>query len=140
MAEKILTTSATVQGGREGHVKSDTGVIDLDLSMPKGKDLPTDATNPEQLFAAGYAACFDGALNLMAKNAKKEISSTLTSTVSLMKDPDDGGVKIGVHLKAEIEGVTQDEAEDLVDKAHDFCPYSKATRGNIDVTLEVIAK
>ncbi|ADH99478.1 organic hydroperoxide resistance protein [Salisediminibacterium selenitireducens] len=137
MSEKILTTSATVTGGREGHVKSDTGVIDLDLSMPKGKDLPTDATNPEQLFAAGYAACFDGALNLMASKAKKDISSTLTASVSLIKDPEDGGFMIGVHLKAEIKGASQEEAEDLVHKAHDFCPYSKATRGNIDVTLEV---
>ncbi|MCE7791983.1 organic hydroperoxide resistance protein [Salipaludibacillus sp. CUR1] len=140
MSEKILTTKATVQGGREGHVKSDNGVIDLDLSMPKGKDLPSDATNPEQLFAAGYAACFDGALNLMASKAGKEIDSTLTGEVSLLKDSSDDGFKLAVTLHAEIGGVSQEEAEDLVHKAHEFCPYSKATRGNIDVDLVVKTK
>ena len=85
MADKILTTKATAKGGREGHVKSDNGVIDLDLSMPKGDDIPSGVTNPEQLFAAGYAACFDGALNLMASKEKKEIDSSITSEVSLIK-------------------------------------------------------
>ncbi|MFA9555778.1 organic hydroperoxide resistance protein [Evansella sp. AB-rgal1] len=137
MADKILTTSATAQGGREGHVKSDNGVIDLDLSMPKGSDIPADATNPEQLFAAGYSACFDGALNLMARKAKKEIDSKITAEVSLLKDESDGGFKIGVVLHADIKGVSQSEAEELVEKAHEFCPYSKATRGNVDVELKV---
>lgn len=140
MSEKVLTTSAKVSGGREGHVKSDNGVIDLDLSMPKGGDIPSDATNPEQLFAAGYAACFDGALNLMASKADKDIDSSITGEVSLIKDPSDGGFKIGVTLHAEVGGVSQSEAEDLVHKAHEFCPYSKATRGNVDVDLVVKAK
>ncbi|WP_280770951.1 organic hydroperoxide resistance protein [Salipaludibacillus daqingensis] len=140
MAEKIFTTSATVNGGREGHVKSDNGVIDVDLSMPKGGDLPKDASNPEQLFAAGYAACYDGALNLMASKEKKEINSTVTGEVSLIKDPSDGGFKVGVTLHVEVAGASQEEAEALAHKAHDFCPYSKATRGNIDVDLVVKAK
>ncbi|GEL08335.1 organic hydroperoxide resistance protein [Salisediminibacterium halotolerans] len=140
MADKVLTTSATATGGREGHVKSDNGVIDLDLSMPKGDNIPSDKTNPEQLFAAGYAACYDGALNLMASNEKKDIESTLTSEVSLIKDPTDNGFKIGVTMHVEIKGVSQEEAESLAQKAHDFCPYSKATRGNIDVDLHVTAK
>lgn len=140
MAEKIFSTTATVQGGREGHVKSDNGVIDVDLSMPKNGELPKDASNPEQLFAAGYAACYDGALNLMASKDKKEIDSTVTGEVSLMKDPADDGVKIGVTLNIEVTGVSQSEAEALAHKAHDFCPYSKATRGNIDVNLVVTAK
>lgn len=140
MADKIFTTTATVQGGREGHVKSDNGVIDVDLSMPKNGELPKDASNPEQLFAAGYAACYDGALNLMASKDKKEIDSTVTGEVSLMKDPTDDGVKIGVTLNIQVSGVSQSEAEALAHKAHDFCPYSKATRGNIDVDLVVTAK
>lgn len=140
MAEKIFTTTATVKGGREGHVKSDNGVIDVDLSMPKNGELPKDASNPEQLFAAGYAACYDGALNLMASKEKKEINSTVTGEVSLIKDPTDGGFKVGVTLNIEISGVTQSEGEALANKAHDFCPYSKATRGNIDVDLIVKAQ
>jgi len=140
MADKIFTTTATVTGGREGHVKSDNGVIDVDLSMPKNGELPKDASNPEQLFAAGYAACYDGALNLMASKAKKEIDSTVTGEVSLIKDATDGGFKVGVTLNIEINGVDQKEAEELAHKAHDFCPYSKATRGNIDVDLVVKAQ
>lgn len=140
MADIMLTTKATAKGGREGHVKSDNGVIDLDLSMPKGDEIPSGVTNPEQLFAAGYAACYDGALNLMASKEKKEIDSSITSEVSLMKDSSDGGVKIGVVLHVNIEGVSQGEAEELAHKAHDFCPYSKATRGNIDVELVVTGK
>ncbi|PYZ95124.1 Organic hydroperoxide resistance protein OhrA [Salipaludibacillus keqinensis] len=137
MAEKVFSTTATVKGGREGHVKSDNGVIDVDLSMPKGGDLPNNASNPEQLFAAGYAACYDGALNLMASKDKKEIDSEITGEVSLIKDPSDGGFKIGVTLHVNISGVSQSEAEELAHKAHEFCPYSKATRGNIDVDLVI---
>ncbi|WP_416150526.1 organic hydroperoxide resistance protein [Salipaludibacillus sp. HK11] len=140
MAEKVFSTTATVQGGREGHVKSDNGVIDVDLSMPKGGELPKDASNPEQLFAAGYAACYDGALNLMASKDKKKIDSTVTGEVSLNKDSSDGGFVIGVILNVEVSGVSQDDAEALAKKAHEFCPYSKATRGNIDVELVVKAK
>ncbi|MBU9722030.1 MULTISPECIES: organic hydroperoxide resistance protein [Bacillaceae] len=139
MSEKILTTKATVKGGREGHVKSDNGVIDLDLSMPKGSEIPPDTTNPEQLFAAGYAACYDGALNLMASRSKKTIDSTIEAEVSLLKDESDGGFKIGVTLHVNISGVSQAEGEELAQKAHEFCPYSKATKGNIDVNLEVHA-
>ncbi|WP_078592777.1 organic hydroperoxide resistance protein [Evansella clarkii] len=132
--EKVLTSRATAQGGREGHVKSDDSMIDLGLTMP-GSGSSKEGTNPEQLFAAGYAACYDGALNLMAKKSKKEIESETTAEVSLLKDPEDGGFKIAVELIVEIKGVSQDEAKELTDKAHEFCPYSKATRGNIEVNI-----
>ncbi|WP_088036288.1 organic hydroperoxide resistance protein [Evansella clarkii] len=132
--EKVLTSRATAQGGREGHVKSDDSMIDLGLTMP-GSDSSKEGTNPEQLFAAGYAACYDGALNLMAKKSKKEIESETTAEVSLLKDPEDDGFKIAVELIVEIKGVSQDEAKELTDKAHEFCPYSKATRGNIEVNI-----
>ncbi|QKS71209.1 organic hydroperoxide resistance protein [Paenalkalicoccus suaedae] len=137
MADVVFSTKATANGGREGHVKSDNGVIDVKLQMPKGNDIPQDASNPEQLFAAGYSSCYDGALNLMASKSKKDISSTTTAEVSLIKDESDGGFKIGVVLHVDVKGVSQEEAEELAHKAHEFCPYSKATRGNIDLELKV---
>ncbi|SDC19471.1 peroxiredoxin, Ohr subfamily [Pelagirhabdus alkalitolerans] len=139
MSNIIFTSHATAEGGREGHVQSDDGLIDLNLVDPAGNS-DEEGSNPEQLFAAGYAACFDGALNLMASKEKKEIDSTLRADVSLVKDPEDGGFKVGVVLNVEIKGVSQSEAEHLAHLAHDFCPYSKATRGNIDVELNVTAK
>ncbi|WP_163538902.1 organic hydroperoxide resistance protein [Gracilibacillus sp. YIM 98692] len=135
MSNVLFTSKATAQGGRDGHVKSDDGLIDLDLVNPAG-DGDGKGSNPEQLFAAGYSACYDGALNLMASKQNKEIDSSITSEVSLLKDEQDGGFKIGVVLNVEIKGVTQEEAEELAKQAHDFCPYSKATRGNIDVELK----
>ena len=132
----MFTSKATAKGGREGHVKSDDGLIDLDL-VDGASD--KEGSNPEQLFAAGYAACYDGALNLMAQKDNKDIDSTITAEVSLMKDESDDGVKIGVVLNIEIKGVSQEEAEELAEKAHGFCPYSKATRGNIDVELKAKA-
>ncbi|MFB1050287.1 organic hydroperoxide resistance protein [Paraliobacillus sp. JSM ZJ581] len=137
MSNVLFTSHATAKGGREGHVKSDDGLIDLTLVQP-GSGSSEKGSNPEQLFAAGYAACYDGALNLMASKQNKEIDSTIRADVSLMKDPADNGFKIGVTLHVEIKGVSQQEAEELAKQAHDFCPYSKATRGNIDV--EVVAK
>ncbi|TDL30461.1 organic hydroperoxide resistance protein [Jeotgalibacillus sp. S-D1] len=133
----ILTTAATAQGGRSGHVRSADDLIQLDLAMPGDGQEPEGKTNPEQLFASGYAACFDGAYGLIAKKAGKEVESKTTAHVSLEKDQEDDGVKLSVKLVVEVTGVSQEEAEDLLEKAHNFCPYSKATRGNIDVALEV---
>ena len=138
VSNKLFTSKATAQGGRDGHVKSDDGLIDLNLVNPAG-DGDGTGSNPEQLFAAGYAACYDGALNLMASKQKKDIDSAITAEVSLIKDEADGGFKIGVVLNVEIKGVSQEEAEELAKQAHDFCPYSKATRGNIDVELNTTA-
>ncbi|WP_054636035.1 organic hydroperoxide resistance protein [Thalassobacillus sp. C254] len=140
MAEKMFTASAVAEGGRNGHVKSENGLIDHKLVMPQGKESSSDGTNPEQLFAAGYAACFDGALNLIASKANKEIDSKIEAEVSLLKDPEDDGFKIGVTLHVSVNGVSQADAEELAEKAHEFCPYSKATRGNIDVDLKVKAE
>ncbi|MGG3889668.1 organic hydroperoxide resistance protein [Metabacillus fastidiosus] len=140
MSEKLFTASVTANGGREGRVESSEGNIKLDLAMPgtpRKKQLP-DATNPEQLFAAGYSACFDGALQLMAKNAGVQFESEVTANVSLLKDETDQGFKIGVTLQVKGTGIEKERLEELVHKAHDFCPYSKATRGNVDVQLEVI--
>src|SRR5690625_2920214 len=117
----MFTSKATAQGGREGHVKSDDGLIDLKLVDP-GSGSDEKGSNPEQLFAAGYAACYDGALNLMASKRKKEIDSTITAEVSLLEDSEDNGVKIGVVLNVEVKGVSQEEAEKLANLAHGFCP------------------
>jgi lipoyl-dependent peroxiredoxin len=140
MAEVMFTAQAKAKNGRNGHVKSDNGVIDHKLVMPTGGNSDKDGTNPEQLFAAGYSACFDGALNLMAKNDNQDIDSEIEAEVSLLKDPSDDGFKIGVTLNVSIKGVSQAVAEELTHKAHEFCPYSKATRGNVDVKLNVKAE
>lgn len=135
MSDVIFTAKATATNGREGHVKSDDGLIDLELVNPASNNNDKKGSNPEQLFAAGYAACYDGALNLVASKQSLKIDSETTAEVSFMKDESDGGFKIGVTLTIEIEGVNPEEAEDLAEKAHQVCPYSKATRGNIEVKL-----
>ncbi|MFC3040273.1 organic hydroperoxide resistance protein [Virgibacillus xinjiangensis] len=134
MSNVLFTSKATAKNGRDGHVKSDDGLIDLNLVNPvhNSKD---SGSNPEQLFAAGYSACYDGALSHVAGEQKKEIDSETTAEVSFLKDEEDGGFKIGVTLNIEIKGVSQEEAEELAEAAHQFCPYSKATRGNIEVEL-----
>jgi lipoyl-dependent peroxiredoxin len=140
MTNTLFTSTVSAVGGREGRVKSSDGNIQLDVAMPgspRAKELP-DATNPEQLFAAGYAACFDGALQLMARREKVSFESEVTANVSLLKDEEDQGFKLAVKLQVKGTGVVKDKLEDLVHKAHNFCPYSKATKGNIDVTLEVV--
>lgn len=140
MSDVLFTSHATAKNGREGHVKSNDGIIDVELKNPASDpNAQGNGSNPEQLFAAGYAACFDGALNHVAKENNKDIESTTTADVDFMKDPEDGGFKIGVTLNSEIKGVSQEDADDLIKKAHDFCPYSKATRGNIDVKLNAKA-
>lgn len=138
MSEVLFTSKATAKGGREGHVKSEDGIIDLSLVDPAKGSEP--GSNPEQLFASGYAACYDGALNLIAAKQKEEIESATTAEVSLLKDSEDGGFKIAAVLHVEVEGVDQATAEALAKQAHDFCPYSKATRHNIDVQLNVKIK
>lgn len=136
--EVIYTAESTATGGgRDGHVKSSDDRIDLDTRPPRAAGGSGEGTNPEQLFSAGYAACFLGALRLVAKNAKIAIddASGITAQVGLGKDPN-GGFGINAHLIGYLPGLEQSVADDLMSKAHEFCPYSKATRGNIDVTLE----
>ena len=137
--EKILYTAhATSTGGRAGTSKSDDGVLDLRLTTPKG--LGGDGatgTNPEQLFAAGYAACFESALRLVARMQKKALTSAaITAKVTLGKN-DDEKYQLAVELVGTIEGLGKDEALSLMQAAHTVCPYSNATRGNIEVTLSV---
>ena len=132
----LYTAIATVHGGREGHVKSDDGVLDLDLRIPKSMGGPGGAgSNPEQLFAAGYAACFESALRLVARTQKKPLKDAhVTARVSL-NATDDGKYVLAVELEGRIEGVEKDQAQALMDAAHQVCPYSNATRGNIQVKV-----
>ena len=134
---KILyTAEATVQGGREGHARSSDGKLVVDLSTPKEMGgAGGQGTNPEQLFAAGYAACFQSALMLVARRQKIDASqSTITSQVGI-GPTGDGGFGLEVALRVSIPGIDQATGEQLLEQAHQVCPYSNATRGNIPVTL-----
>ncbi|MBK1897429.1 organic hydroperoxide resistance protein [Chryseobacterium paridis] len=134
----LYSTSATAKGGRNGHVKSENGVLDLEVRMPKGLGgANEDYANPEMLFAAGYSACFDSALNLVIKQSKiKTGETTVTAKVSLGQ-LENGGFGLAVDLHANVPEVSLEEAHSLVEKAHQVCPYSNATRGNIEVNLSV---
>ncbi|GAB3803952.1 organic hydroperoxide resistance protein [Spirosoma humi] len=138
MLQSLYTAHATATGGRDGHVTSSDNVLDLDVRTPRELGGSGGAySNPEQLFAAGYAACFDSALNLVARMAKVKTGiTTVTADVSIGK-LDTGGFGLAVTLDVNVPGVDQAVAEELVEKAHQVCPYSNATRGNIPVTLTV---
>ncbi|MFE0021784.1 organic hydroperoxide resistance protein [Amycolatopsis sp. NPDC059021] len=136
MAEALYTAVATARGdGRNGEVTSSDGVIDESLAIPQEMGGPGgDKTNPEQLFAAGYSACFHSALQLVARQTKVQLSdSTVTAEVSVLKK--DVGFGLAVALKASLPGLEQGQADELVAQAHQVCPYSNATRGNIEVAL-----
>lgn len=138
--DALYTTKAKTHGGRNGHVETFDGQLKLDLAMPKELGGPGGATNPEQLFACGYAACFESAIRHVAGLQKIHLTDvTMISTVSLYPTPEKG-FKLGVVLHAEISGLSQEEAEALVAKAHQVCPYSNAVRGNIEVELQVSVK
>lgn len=138
--EALYTASATVRGGRDGYFETSDGVLRHDLSTPKELGgAGGNATNPEQLFAAGYGACYESALSNIARKEGVKISDVeITSNVMIGKDPKDDGFQLAVRLDVKIPDVDRATAEDLAKKAHDFCPYSKATRGNIPVELNVI--
>ncbi|WP_407534347.1 organic hydroperoxide resistance protein [Elizabethkingia miricola] len=134
----LYTIGATATGGRNGHVKSDNGVLELEVRYPKGLGgANDDYANPEMLFAAGYSACFNSALNLVIKSAKIQTGETTVTAKVGIGQIENGGFGLEVELHANIPGVTIEEAQDLIEKAHQVCPYSNATRGNIEVKLTV---
>ena len=136
----LYVATANTHGGRNGHVETTDGLLKLDLAMPTELGGKGGATNPEQLFACGYAACFESAIRYVAGLQKLPLKdASMTSVVSLYPTPEHG-FKLGVQLHAHIEGLNQADAEALVAKAHEVCPYSNATRGNIDVEIKVTAK
>ncbi len=138
--EKVLYTAhATSTGGREGTSKSSDGVLDLKLTTPKemgGNGAP--GTNPEQLFAAGYSACFIGAMKYVAGTQKIALPADTSIAAEVGIGPIPAGFGIHVTLNVKIPGMEHAAAQKLVDAAHGVCPYSNATRGNIEVTLNVL--
>ncbi len=135
----LYTAEATATGGRKnGHARSSDGAIDVQINPPKEVGGSGEGTNPEQLFAAGYAACFDNALASVARIDKVDPGPTsVTALVTLTKHPE-GGYGLAVELRVTVPNLPREQAEALVAKAHRRCPYSRATSGNIEVRLTVI--
>ena len=141
MSLKVLATAhATAVGGRNGHTESDDGLVSADLSVPKSMGGPgkPGTTTPEHLFAAGYAACFGGACEFMSRQLKLIPSSlTIKSSVSIGQTPE-GGFGLAVELTAEVGGLSQEDAEKVVQAGHGLCPYSNAIKGNVPVDIRVV--
>jgi len=137
--EKLYTAHATATGGRNGNVKSSDEVIDMEVRMPKELGGKGGAyTNPEQLFAAGYAACFDSALNMIIGQTKTKTGVTVvTADVSIGKNSHEG-FGLEVKLSVSIPDTDKETAQQLLEKAHQVCPYSNATRNNVHVELELV--
>jgi Ohr subfamily peroxiredoxin len=128
------TATATATGGRAGHARTDDGLLDVDLRVPEPMGGPGGGTNPEQLFAAGYAACFQGALGVVGRRRSTDTSGSLvTAEVSI--GPAGEAFGLSVVLTVEIPGVDQATCQELAEAAHVVCPYSNATRGNIEVEV-----
>jgi osmotically inducible protein OsmC len=137
--QALYSTTAHATGdGRNGHVQSDDGYVDADVRIPKEMGGGGGATNPEQLFAAGYAACFHSALRLVASQDGVDTTGTEVSATVSIGTIDGGGFGLAVELDVSVPAVDRAAAEALVAKAHQVCPYSNATRGNVDVALVVV--
>ncbi len=134
--EAIYTAESTATGGgRDGHVKSSDGKLDLDTRPPKEMGGSGEGVNPELLFSAGYAACFLGALRLVAKSRGVQLDDATGVTVQVGIGKDETSFGLSAGICGYLPGLEQDKAEDLMNQAHQVCPYSKATRGNVEVTL-----
>jgi lipoyl-dependent peroxiredoxin len=137
----LFTATATASGGRNGHTESDDGMVKADLSVPKamgGPGKPGTAT-PEHLFAAGYAACFGGALDFVAKQQKKDATKAKVTCAVSIGPREGGGFGLSVKMRVEDKSLPQAELAALAREAHEkICPYSHATRGNVNVQLDVV--
>jgi Ohr subfamily peroxiredoxin len=134
----LYTASAHATGdGRDGHVRTSDGTLDLDLAIPKEMGGTGGAANPEQLFAAGYAACFHSALRLVARKAKADVTGSVVDAEVGIGPNGSGGFGLTVALVVDLPAIERSAAEQLVEAAHQVCPYSNATRGNIEVALTV---
>jgi Ohr subfamily peroxiredoxin len=135
----LYEAKASATGGRNGHVVSSDGILDLQLAIPKGLGGPGgDKTNPEQLFAAGYAACFDSALNFIASQQKVHLTGTRVDATVGIGQREAGGFGLAVQLAVTIPDVPREQAQALLEAAHSACPYSNAIRGNVTVDLKLI--
>ena len=140
LSSVLYTVAATADGGREGRTASDDGRLDLVVAVPTELGGSGEGTNPEQLFAAGFAACFHSALKLVARKAKHDVNeSAITAQVGIGQLAEGPGFGLQVHLRVCLPGLADDDAATLVAKADAVCPYSNATRGNIRVTHEIAA-
>ncbi len=139
LLKKLYTAEASVQGGRDGHGQSSDGVLDLDIRPPAELGGTSVGTNPEQLFALGYGACFQSAMGVVGRRLGIDTSaSTVTARVSL-GTIEGGAFGLAVELDVALPGIDHADAEKVVAAAHEVCPYSNATRGNIQVDLVVTA-
>lgn len=136
----LYETTIINTGGRQGEVYSEDNIFFLDVAKPKALGgVATTATNPEQLFAAGYSACFNSALELVLERDKVTVEkSEVKATVSLIVDKENGGVKLAAKLEVDIVGIDENLKREYVDKAHHYCPYSKAVKDSIDVEIVVL--
>lgn len=139
MADKpVYTTTAVNTGARDGESHISDRSFEVKIDTPKKMGGSGEGTNPEQLFALGYSACYHAALNHFKKEEGIENDSQVTHTVHLLKDPTDGGFKLSVEIEVGIKDMDDADVKELADKAHGFCPYSKATSGNIEVGVKVV--
>ena len=134
----LYTAAATVTGGRDGHGRSSDGVLDLDIRPPAELGGPGGATNPEQLFALGYAACFQSAMGVVGRRMKVDTSTSEVTGRVTIGTTEDNAFGLSVELDVRIPGVDEATAEEVVKAAHEVCPYSVATRGNIEVTFQLV--
>jgi osmotically inducible protein OsmC len=138
----LYSTQVKAVGGRSGNIRSEDGILELQLALPKELGGRGGATNPEQLFAAGYAACFGNAIIHVSRNKQHKIRDNdveIISTVGMVPNGN-GGFALTVNLDVTIAGISQDEAEQIVHETHQVCPYSNAIRGNIEVSTTVYTK
>jgi lipoyl-dependent peroxiredoxin len=137
---KILySTTATATGdGRNGHTATEDGMVDVDVRTPPELGGPGGATNPEQLFAAGYAACFHSAMKVVAKPLGVDVTDSEVSVTVGLGMGEGGGFNLALEIDVHLPSASAEDAQRLVERAHEVCPYSNATRGNVDVKLGVI--
>jgi len=139
MPNNVYSTRVTATGGRHGSIRSDDGLLDLKLALPKTLGGNGDATNPEQLFAGGYAACFENALFHVSREARRHFADSdieVVAQIGLSRN-DSGAFVLSAALAVTIAGVDQKTAEQFVEGAHAICPYSNAIKGNVDVQIAV---
>lgn len=135
-SEVKYSTTAINTGGRVGESHLPDGSFSVKVSTPKEMGGPGQGSNPEQLFAMGYSACYHSALDHYKRDEKITNNSEVTLTINLLSDPTDGGFKLSAVIEVAIEGLEDAKVQELAEKAHQYCPYSKATKGNIEVTIK----
>jgi lipoyl-dependent peroxiredoxin len=138
LKKRLYTAQATVEGGRDGHGRSSDGVLDLDIRPPVELGGSGAGTNPEQLFALGYGACFQSAMGVVGRRLGVDTGTSKVTAQVTLGTIDGGNFGIAVELDVSLPGVDDETAQKVVEAAHEVCPYSNATRGNIEVVLRVV--